>query len=101
MGHGVAHEVHQNGPKWSPMHDRANCFEFALSDIYDLFLDYMIISKGIGVCSSHRGVMGSHMRCTNMHQNGSKWTKMDQNGPKWTKLVQNGHHSMTEQINQI
>ena len=30
--------------------------------------------KGIGVYTSHGGVMGSHMRCTKMHQNEPKWS---------------------------
>ena len=44
-GRGVAHEVHQNGPKMdrNGHHNMTEqkCFEFVLSDIYDLFLDYM------------------------------------------------------------
>ena len=32
--------------------------------------------KGIGVRASHGGVMGLHMRCTKMHQNGPKYTEM-------------------------
>ena len=40
--------------------------------------------KGIGVSTSHGGVIGSHIRCTKMHQNVSKRTKIDQNcGAFW------------------
>ena len=53
------------------------CFKFVPSDLYDLFLAYMDTWNGIGVRASHRGVMGPHMRCTQKHQNGPKWTKMD------------------------
>ena len=82
-GRGVAHEVHQNGPKWTKMDQNGHhfmteqkCSKFVLSNIFDLFLDYMDTWKGIGVSATHGGVMGSHMRCTQMHQNAPKWTKM-------------------------
>ena len=47
-GRGVAHEVHQNEPKWSKMDQNGHhimteqkCFELVLSVLYDLFLDLM------------------------------------------------------------
>ena len=47
-GCGVAHEVQQNGPKGTKMDQNGQyvmtehkCFELVLSDLNDLFLDYM------------------------------------------------------------
>ena len=97
-GHGVTHEMHQNALKCTKMHQNGhhlmteqNCFEFVLSDLYDLFLDWMDTWKGIGARTSHGGILGSHMRCTKMHQNEPKWSPYHDRAkvfwicPEWLK----------------
>ena len=76
-GHGVAHEVHQKGPKGTKMHKNGHhsmtkqCFGFVLSDLYDFLWMKWAFERGQETV--HEGVMGLRMR----------WTKMDQYAPKW------------------
>ena len=87
----ISWQMYKNAPKCTKMDQNGNhimtkqkCFEYVLRDLYDLLLDQMDTWKGIGVSTSHGGVIGSHIRCTKMHQNVSKRTKIDQNcGAFW------------------
>ena len=70
--------------KWTKMDQNSHhsmteqmCFEFVPSNYHDPFLGEMDTWKGIGVRTSHGGVVGSPMRCT----------KIDQNEPKLIQMV--------------
>ena len=86
-GGGVTHEVHQNGLKWTKIDPNGHFsmeeqkrFKFVLSHLYDTISGLnakMDTWKGLGVRTSHGGVVGSPMM----------FAKTDQNRPSWTKTV--------------